>query len=273
MIRIPYFLILAFLFVSNLCNGGGEYRIIGAKAASLGYTSVSVYDLWSGFNNQAGLALLQETSVGIYHENRYLVKELGLSAATFNLPTHAGTVALSVTYFGFNEWNESKVGFAYARAFGDRLAVGAQLDYCLIHQDEHYSNLDFITFEVGMLIRLSDKVMLGLHTYNPINASISEYTDEKSPSTFRLGTSYKVSDKFLLTGEIEKCMDKKAVLKTGVQYAILPSVFIRTGISTNPSLWAFGAGLGFRNFTIDLSTTNHYVLGFSPQVSLSYRFK
>lgn len=272
--KIPFFLVLAIsFFISFFAKAGGEYHLVGARTAALGFSSVSLSDRWSAFNNQGGLAFLKETSAGIYHENRYLVKELGLSAVCFNMPFQEGMMALSVSYLGFDAWNESRFGLAYARTFGDKFAIGAQLDYGLIKQAENYNTLDFITFEIGMIVRLSDKLMLGVHTYNPINAGVSEYTNEKNPATFRLGTSYKASGKFLFICEVEKSTDAHPLLKAGIEYEIFPLVHLRTGVASNPALWSFGAGFGLGKFTIDISTSNHYLLGFSPQASLSYNFK
>lgn len=270
--RIPLLLILSFS-ISIFSKAAGEYKIIGARAVSLGHCSVSIADSWSAFNNQAGLAQLKSTSAGIYYENRFLVKELGLSAASFNMPLKQGTIALSVTHFGFEAWNENKFGFAYARAFGNKLSIGAQLDYLVISQEESYKTLNFITFEVGMILEVSGKFNLGIHAYNPINAGISEFTDEKCPGTFRLGTLYKASGQFHVLAEVEKSTDSDPILRAGIEYEVLPATFIRTGISTEPSFWSFGAGTTFKRYTIDISSSFHAVLGFSPQISVTYKFK
>ncbi len=269
--RIVLFLILSSC-IPVFSIAGGEYKTIGSRASALGYTSVSLTDNWSVFNNQAGLAYLNSSSAGIYYENRFLIKELALSAANFSMPFKSGGVAITFSRFGFKLWNENKIGLSVARKFGQYLAVGAQLDYLLIHQDENYKNLNFITFEAGMLIRFSDKVSLGIHTYNPLNVRISANSDERSAATFRIGPSYKASEKFLIICEVRKSTNEDPVFSAGAEYKVLKSFFLRTGISTNPSLWSFGAGINLGNLNIDVSASDHYILGFSPQIAITYDF-
>lgn len=242
----------------------------GARSSSIGGASVAISDVWSAFNNQAGLASLKQSFFGVYFENRYSLKELSYKAAVFAHPTKLGTLAFDVSHFGFSLWNESKAGLAYARSFGKYVSFGAQLDYILINKGEPYGRFQMVTFETGLLANLSPKMVIGAHLYNPLNARIAKLSDERAPSGVNFGLAYHASKQFLITSEVEKFIDEKINIRTGIEYYLVDALAIRTGISTQPAQFSFGVGLNVRKFTIDISTCRHQVLGFSPQASISY---
>lgn len=254
------------------CNAGGEFRMAGARSASLGNSSVALTDLWSAFNNQAALSGLTAPAAGFYYENRFMLKELGYKAAALAYPYKIGTVAVNFAQFGFEAWKENKVGLSYSKAFGNFIAIGVQLDYCMMHRDERYGDINYLTFEVGILSNITPRLILGAHAYNPLNTVISETTDERAPAVFRLGGAYEVTDKFIITAETEKDINDKVLLKSGIEYKLIPTIHLRVGITSDPSTFCFGIGVFYRKLTMDFSASYHQVLGFSPQTSVIYTF-
>lgn len=261
----------AVLIIEN-CSAGGEFRMAGARSASMGSSSVALTDLWSAFNNQAALSGLTAPAAGFYYENRFMLKELGFKAAAFVYPYKTSTVALSITQFGFEAWKENKVGLSYSKAFSNYLAIGVQLDYCMMHRDEHYGDFNYLTFEVGILSEITQRFTMGAHVYNPMNTGISETNDERAPAVFRLGGAYKVTDNFTITAETEKDINHRTLFKSGFEYIIIPEIQLRAGITSEPSTFCFGVGIFYRKFTMDFSASYHQVLGFSPQTSVIYTF-
>lgn len=270
--RLFLIAILALMVLSPACYAGGVNGQAGARSAGLANSSVALGDPWSAFNNQAGLADLTIPMAGVYYENRFLLKELGYKTAMFAYPLKEGTIATSIAHFGFEAWNESKGGLAYARGFGKFFSVGAQLDFIHISNNEPYGNRNIITFEAGILSKVTPKLTLGGHVFNPINAGISKITDERLPAVLRFGVAYSVSDNFIITAEAEKNINHELSLKSGFEYHGLKSVHIRAGVNTGLSLFSFGIGLNYKKFLLDFSTTYHQVLGFTPQTSLTYIF-
>ena len=109
--------VIVLLFSVNQLFAEGEP--IGARAASMGNASVSSTDIWSIFNNPAGMAKQSVFSAGVNYENRYLMKELGLKSAALLVPSRFGVLGLSFNQFGYSLYNENKIGLAYARSFGE----------------------------------------------------------------------------------------------------------------------------------------------------------
>ncbi len=266
---------LTLLFLLAACNShaANDNYPFGGRAAGMGNASVTLYDFWAISHNQAGLSRLEKMAAGVYFENRFLVEELSFGAGAFVLPTRSGVFGVSFTYFGFDLYNETKVGIAYGREFGERLSTGLQLNYHHTGIGEDYGNKGNITFELGVIYHILPQLSIGAHLFNPTRARISDFADERIPTIFKTGLAYEFSDRVMVILEAEKSVNLDPVLKAGIEYHITDPVYLRGGIGTNPMTNAFGFGLEQGNLNIDLATSYHHILGYSPQISFIYNFK
>jgi hypothetical protein len=72
--------------------------------------------------------------------------------------------------------------------------------------------------------------------------------------------------------EVEKDLVHKPVLRAGIEYHPAKTFFIRAGVLSNPVTFTLGAGLEFGNLKFDIASSYHMILGYSPQVSVTYLF-
>ena len=259
------------LLLSPLIKAAGDNYPVGAKASGMGNAAVMFSDVWSLYHNQAGLAFLNQTTLGFHFENRFIIEDLSLAATGFVLPTKTGVFGLSLSYWGFQLYNETKAGLAYSRNFGEKFSAGIQLDYMNVHISE-FENKGAVVIEGGLQAQPVDKLWVGAHIYNPTQTKISEYHQEKLPTIMRLGTSYMFGSKVLLSVETEISSHANPVYKSGLEYQFIDNLFLRLGISTNPTLNTFGLGYVFKNIMADFAFSNHPELGIIPHFSLNYRF-
>ncbi|MDD5571796.1 MAG: hypothetical protein PHD97_11670 [Bacteroidales bacterium] len=263
------------IFLILLTNYSFSYNNhpIGARSASMGNTSLNFSDIFSSFNNQAGLSKLKNTSAGFSYENRFLLNNLSSKSVAFALPTKSGVFGVDINYFGFELYNESKLGLAFGKSFGKNFFAGIKFDYLYTHIAENYGNKGIITGEAGLQARVAKNLFLGVHVFNPFRVKLADYNNERIPAIMSLGLLYKISEKVQLVVETEKDIDYKPVFKTGLEYHIVKQIFVRTGISTNPMECCFGFGLEFKNFKIDFAAKSNPVLGYTPIISIIYNFK
>ena len=284
MLKQAYNILFLILLTAGNLWCANTNQPIGGRSAGLGNASVTLNDFWSVHNNQAGLAGINMAAVGLYYENRFLVQELSLKAAVFVLPTKSGTFGINFNSFGYVNYNEMKVGLAYGKKFGKIFSAGVQLDYLRTHIAEDYGNKDAFTFEIGIRTELTKQLTIAAHVFNPIRVKIQNETDDRVPAILKLGISYSLSDKLLLALETEKDSDFKPLIRGGFEYKIVDMATVRIGYSTLPStsgsddfsiasVYSFGFGLNLRKFVIDLSSSWHQTLGWSPMVSFIYNFK
>ena len=270
--KIKTYLYFIFLLFSISSWATNDNNPIGGKVAGMGYAGVTLSDFWSVSNNQAGLGFVKNTAAGIYYENRFLVKELSSKSAAFVLPTQSGVFGVSMNYFGYNKYNETKVGLAYGKSFGQKISAGIQLDYLNTHIADNYGNKGAVTFEIGILSKLSKSLSIGAHVFNPIRVKVADYNDERIATIIKLGLMYNFSNKIIVIAEAEKNISYKPVYKAGIEYHIIKEIYLRTGIATNPTLNTFGIGIDLKKIKIDFASSFNQTFGYSPQISMVYNF-
>lgn len=264
---LPVFFISCFI---NIVDAGNEPQSIGARSNSLGGASITLADPFSLFNNQAAMAFVKDVSFGIYTERRFMLKELSFNAAGIIVPTKSGVFGLSANYYGFDVYNEKKLGLAYSRLFSEKISAGIQFDY-LGTSIAEYGNSSTFTVEAGLLVKISEKLTTGAHVFNPVRVNTG-FADEKIPTTLKVGLAYSPSDKVMLAAEAKKDIDEPAQFCGGIEYRVVDALHLRAGFETNPSIYSFGLGINVKQLKIDLATTYHPVLGVSPGLSIIYAF-
>ena len=249
---------------------GNENFPIGARATGMGNTGLTLSDVWSTHYNQAGLANVRLISAGISYESRFLQSDLGISSFAFALPIKSGTFGLNYTGFGGSLYNQSKVGLSYAMKFSPDISGGISINYHNTRLGGVYGGSNAFTFEAGVLAKVTKNLQIGCHIFNPTQSKLNDYQDEIIPTVVRLGLRYDFSEKVVTQIEVEKDIDFSPVYKAGIEYHPSDVLYIRTGISTNPSLPSIGIGLKFDQFNIDVASTFHPVLGVTPAFGLRY---
>lgn len=265
---------ISILFIVSvlMVKAGNENFPVGARSSAMGNASVSFSDVWSTHHNQAGLGFLTNVAAGVYYENRFMVKELGIKSGAFAIPVKAGTFGVAFTNFGYSSYNENKYSLSYAKAFGSKLSIGIAMDYLTTQIAEGYGNKGVAVAELGIQSKPLKGLTIGAHIFNPTHAKLIDYNNERIPTIIRLGADYNFSDKVKVAIETEKDMAQKAVFKSGIEYKAVKEFYLRAGIGTNPTLTSFGFGLNLKNFKVDVSANYHQVLGVSPQFGLMYVF-
>lgn len=260
---------LAFLALNTFA--GNENYLLGARQAGLANSTVALSDVWSTSQNQAGLGEIKSVSAGLAYENRFLIPEFGLKGLALAVPVGGGAFGLNVSSFGYSSYSESKIGIGYGRRLAENLLIGVQMDYLRVQLGDIYGTQNTFVAELGMKANLTNKLSVAAHVYNINRAKLAAYNDERVPTVLRLGGLYEFSEKVLLVAEVEKDIQKKASVKAGMEYHVTKPLYFRAGFSSEPFKTAFGVGLDLNLFKIDISTSYHPQLGFTPQMSLTYQ--
>ena len=239
---------------------------------SLSAYSVQQNDALSFTGNQAALAGTKHAGVGVFGERRFMLKETSVYTLGAAIPTRLGNFGVQINYAGFKNFRENKIGLAYARKLGKLVDVGVQFNY-YGYNIPAYGKASAINFEVGAMFHLTDKLNAGIHVYNPVGGKLGKNKEEKIASAYKIGLGYDASDKFFISSEIIKEEDKAVNVIVGLQYQFAKQFFAKAGfISESGSVYA-GAGIGWKNLRLDISSSYHPQLGFSPGVLLIMNFK
>ena len=267
---------LIFLLVFTLpirIKAGGFWLPAGGRQAGLNHCSVALSGFWSVENNVAGMTGITGLAVGTDFQNGYLSSHLGTAGLAVVYPAPFGNLGLSLRYFGYSLFHQTKMSLSYARSLGKKIQAGVQLSYLQTAFGDIYGRNGTFTFGLGMQSAVTKNLTLGLYVYNPFAVKTTSDARNATPSIFRLGLAYLLAKDLLVTVEAEKTTFwHPVVLRAGVEYRFRNRFFFRTGVATSGDVFSFGFGWHQRKLQVDLASTMHPSLGFSPQISLNYSF-
>lgn len=256
------------LIISNPGYSQAANFPTGASNAGKGGTSVTGSDIWTTFNNPAMLAHISNPGAGVNYENRFLVRELGISSISAVLPSRPGVFGLAFNQFGSNLYSQSFAGLSFGRSFGEKFQAGVRLDARHTRLAEDYGRRTDLSFAVGLGAILTNDLVLAAALFNPLKIKSAKDFDESLPAIYRAGLAYKVERNLTITVEAEKDIRYKPSFRAGVEYIFKEVAAVRAGLGTNPLTHAFGFGFNFGSFIFDIAAVRHEVLGYSPQASV-----
>lgn len=263
---------LSFIFLCLLFVQIVSLKAQHGKFNGMGNASVSLFDIWSVNNNQAGLAKLEESQLSGLYEDKYHVKETATQAFAYVLHTNSGNFALSYNHFGYTQYSEHTGGLAYARELGKYISLGVQFDYYYYDQTADYGDKGVALLEVGLIAEPVENLFIGAHIFNPSKSDLADYQDERVETNLRFGVSYYFVEEVLFAIETAKGIDSDARFKAGIEYQPIEDLYFRTGFATGPTQYTFDMGYSFESFTFDLGFATHPQLPISSQLSLKYLF-
>jgi hypothetical protein len=239
----------------------------------MGKTSLTLQDAWSILNNPATMCNINAINIGIFYENKFLMKETGYGALSFASPFANGNIGMGVTHYGFNLFQQNKVTLGYSKQLFQNLSMGVNINYFSVQQSSFYGNLNTINFDLGFLITPTKNFSIGTTIINPLNIAYFENNSIKMPVEIKLGFSYLFNNALLLAIETGKALNAYVpIFTSGVEYKINKSFDLRLGFSAIPIEYSFGIGYKTYNFCFDIASSYHHILGTSPKLSVSYVF-
>ncbi len=244
---------------------------IGARAAGMGGIATVHTDVWSAVNNPGSLGLLNTFNVGIFHEQRFGMADMGVSSVVGAFPLFGNGVGLSLSNTGFRDYGENHFGIATGRKLGEFIAIGAGINGYMLRFPENYDNLFAVTGDVGIWANPIGAVTIGLHIANITFSKWNDSEHSNLPVVFSLGAGYRITTTIQLLAELSKDVYEDARLKIGTEFSILKALQLRMGVTTQPFQLHFGIGYGYKNFQFDAALSRHPVLGYSYQATIAIK--
>jgi len=243
----------------------------GPRSTALGSTGVVLQDVWSLQSNQAGLAALKRPAASAAIENLFVTSEVSTKSAVAAVPFKQDVFGLSFQSYGFSAYTEQRAGFTYARTFNDVIFTALNINYHQLVIPKYGSTRTF-SVEGGLQYKASEKLLIGAHVANPSQSSYEEQTASTIPVKMEFGIAYRFTDKVLFNSAFSKKLNSDADAGFGLEYTIAEWLALRGGLTANPLRQQAGFGLVYQNIRIDAAASSHPVLGYSPQIALSYEF-
>jgi len=244
----------------------------GAKQISLSNSDVALSnDVFSIFNNPAGLAQMNWREVGVYYSPApFGLSELANGFVAYHEPTSIGSFAIGGMSYGFDLYRESKFSLGYSYNYLNKFFAGVTINYKTV-SIQNYGNDGALFFNIGGLAYVSNVFRLGFSIQNINRASFGD-DDDQIPMIFNTGLSYDVADELTLNFAVEKDIKYKASFQFGINYDIIEYISLRTGFSNEPSKYSAGIGINYSMFSLDYAMYTHNDLGLTHQAGIIISF-
>jgi len=244
---------------------------LGARSSAMGGASLTLPDEYSLFNNIGGLGRIERASAFASYQNKYGVSQFQVIGAGAVHPFRLANAGVGFYKFGDDLYSEQRVHLAISNQI-QLVSLGFGVDL-LQYNLSSIGSSRAVAIQFGGIAEITPQLRFGAHIFNLNQAKVDRESGEKIPTVMKAGLAFLPSEELILTAEVEKDLDFKEIVRAGVEYKLVESVYLRTGISTEPFLGSFGLGFHPRNLKFDYAFSRDSRLGNSHEVSLAYTFK
>jgi hypothetical protein len=267
--KIPVSVLFIFLF-SSASGSDPYFPAAGAAESGMSYSCVMRPGFWSSFHNQASLPFNTSVSFGFNYLNRFNISELGTRSAGLVIPAGKAGLGAIYSHFGYKDLMRHSAGLACGLKLSEKISAGIQTDLFLEKTAGEYNERRSLTFEAGLLITPSEKIMIGFHLFNPVPNSLRR---NYLPSAVRAGAGVWLSSILFACAEAEMSTGRNLTLNTGFEYEPSKNLKIRGGFSSENTSFSFGIGYLLKLAQLDLGFATHERLGVTSSASIVFKLK
>lgn len=266
LIRILFCLLYSYLHV-NAQNGNYE---LGARSLGMSGSTMTISDAYAGFNNIGALAGQQGISVCFSSSILYGIPELLKIGVGLNGPLLKGNGTVNIYRFGNRDLSEQKISLGYSHQI-HFISLGVQFSYIQL-LISNYGSVRSLSFEIGGLIKISRKFMIGGYLFHPFGSGQrSEYPSFLN-TILKSGLSYRPSENLMVNLELKWKFSQDPIVIVGFEYIIRGKVALRTGYNMDNLQSTIGIGFKPGKFRLDYAVMIHPVLGISNEFSVNVNF-
>jgi hypothetical protein len=244
----------------------------GARQISLANSDAALAnDVFSLFNNPAGLAQLNWREVGIYYSPApFGLAELSNGYVAYHEPFNFGSIGIGGMTYGFDLYRESKVVLGYSYNYENILFAGLTINYHS-YSIQNYGSTSAFYINAGGLVYILDELRWGFFVNNLNRASVADI-DDQIPMVFATGLSFDIIQNFSLNFALEKDIRFNPSVQFGIEYDIIEYLSLRAGTSNDPSRFTAGIGINYSIFSLDYAFFTHQDLGLTHQAGIILSF-
>lgn len=243
----------------------------GAKSLATGNIYTVQNGIQSLYGNPAQLLSVEQWAANLNVQNQYEIPEItAFQLSTAHHSKKLGALGICLFQMGTGSFRDQQFGLVYAKTISGKVSLGIKLNW--LHTTmEGYSSIDKITVEIGSVYRLSDRIEMALHIFNP---ALQNYAAGRAlPVCMSLGLKYVLNDQLILMSEIEKDIYHPSRIKVGIKYKLMHNFTIALGMYSSEKSANLTAGIGYYlsdKLDLDLSFCYHQWLGLSSSLGMDY---
>lgn len=263
-------ILVLLLSVPKITKSQSVSTLMGARSDGLGNATTTLSDDWSFFNNIAGIAAGEQSSVSFAYALHPALPGANRTALTMAFPVKIGTFGIGLFRFGDEFYSEQIASAGYSNQFG-LASLGLRVNY-IQYRAEGFGTRTAISINFGGIAEITSKFLVGAYITNINQPKLSADTDERLPTKLATGVQFHPQDNLRLLFELEKDLLYDPTIKGGIEYEFYRKFNMRTGFNLHPN--SIHAGIGYRSHRLlaDYSIHHSQNLQTQFQISTTYRF-
>jgi len=264
-----------FILTLGLLSQSLKAQVIGEQRSILSLTS-SCYqkkpDVFGSSTLIAASAFAEKSQIGIYGENRYMVKPLSPFRVAMCMPIGKGGISFSGNYLGVNGMHLYGLSAGHGLKLTNKLGIGLKID-AGIFSVSHVEKLKMIGYQGGIIYHLSDKTIGGFHFSNKRYLLSNKLNSPPGTYAVTAGIGHQVNPAIFISCEIIKETDKPVAIAPNLSWILNSAINLKAGLMPPMNDGYIGIGWNKNKQGFFIGISSHAYLGFSGAISYMYDIK
>lgn len=217
--------------------------------------------------NAASLANIKYSTFSFNAENRFAGSGIIGSSivAGLNLGSNQG-LGLGAGYYGLPEYNQLNFRIGYGMALSKKIAIGTS-GGIIQFNDPKREKSAFGMIQLGIQYEILQNIQAGFSYHTILRGNSTQ--GKLAMNVLLFGIKYSISSLVHFCSEVEKSIHSKANIKAGIEYQMIKTICLRTGITTYPQSFSTGIGLELNSrLLLDTAFSFYQSIGLSPSIGV-----
>jgi len=243
----------------------------GARQVAMAHSDIaSGSDIFSVFNNPAGLSMIDSRELGAYYSPApFGLTELSNAFGAYCEPTTFGNFSAGFSIYGYELYKETQLALGYSKQVTNNFFVGVTSIYKNI-SIKNYGSTGKVLFNLGGIAKINEKFGFGFAAENITRSTINGESNQ-IPTIFCVGANAKFIEELLISIALNKEIGYDPSVRFGTEYALIEFVRLRFGVSNEPNTYAGGFGILYEFLQVDYAVSKHPDLGLTHQFGVIVR--
>ncbi len=250
-------------------------QVIGEQRSILSLTSSGYQkkpDVFSSAALIASSAFAEKSQVGIYGENRFMVKPLSPIRFAMCMPVGNGGISFSGNYLGVNGMHLYGLSAGHGLKLTNKLGIGLKID-AGIFSVSNAEKLKTIGYQGGIIYQLSEKTIGGFHFSNKRYLLSNKFNSPPGAYAVNAGIGHQINPSIFISCEIIKETDKPVAIAPNLSWIINSAINLKAGLMPPMNDGYIGIGWNRKKQGFFIGISSHAYLGFSGAISYIYDIK
>lgn len=210
---------------------------------------------------------MKHFDIGIFVENKYLLKELNAFQLVAVYPTRFISLGGQLNRFGNSYYSKYDLELDFSKHLSSMADLAIGFNYTST-QIKSSNTLGVLSGNVSMLFNTSE-ITMGFCIKNIHSFPLNNGNKIEQLSEYTAGIGYQASDNFFLNLVCFKSENEPINYVTSFQYQWSKKVFFKMGYMAETHVVFGGLAFLWNHYRLDFSTSFHQNLGISPGFGIS----